>query len=380
MYFIPLLAPIGGQERTLTDKANYLVSQGHDVMFVTYENNMPIVYPLDSRVRHKDLSCHFYSLYSYPLWRRFQEALKLKQKFRERMKAELDAFHPDVIVIAIPNTENFICDVMKLAGETPVIIESHLAQGRQVFDRGITEKWLYLFNDPMKAVRKSNLLVALTKGDAKCWHQQGVKNVKVIPNPVTYYPPQMTPVEDHRPHRIIAVGRLALQKRMDRLVKAFALIADKYPEWYIDIYGEGELHDEVQQLITQNGLDGQIHIQTPTSQIYKQYQSSQFFVLSSDFEGFGLVIVEAMACGIPVVVTNCPFGPSEIVDDSKTGLLAQMDEHDLAAKMEWMITHDAERNEMGAKAYEAAGRYRKEIIMKEWEQAYLSVVNIEKEQ
>jgi glycosyltransferase involved in cell wall biosynthesis len=167
---------------------------------------------------------------------------------------------------------------------------------------------------------------------------------------------------------------------MDRLVNAFALIADKYPEWYIDIYGEGELHDEVQQLITRKGLDRQIHLQAPTSQIYEQYQTSQFFVLSSDFEGFGLVIVEAMACGIPVVVTDCPFGPSEIVEDGKTGLLARMDEHDLAAKMEWMMSHDREREEMGARAYEAAGRYRKEIIMKEWEQAYLSVVNIEKKQ
>lgn len=374
MYFIPLLAPIGGQERTLTDKANYLVSQGHDVMFVTYENNVPIVYPLDPRVRHEDLSCHFYSLYSYPFWKRFHEALKLKRQFRQKMKAQIDAFRPDVIVIAIPNTENFICDVMKLAGQTPVVIESHLAQGRQVFDRGITEKWLYLINNPMKAVRTCSLLVALTKGDAECWQRQGVKNIRVIPNPVTCYPPQMAPVEGHRPHRIIAVGRLALQKRMDRLVNAFALIADKYPEWYIDIYGEGELHDEVQALITQKGLDRQIHLQAPTNQIYEQYQTSQFFVLSSDFEGFGLVIVEAMACGIPVVVTECPFGPSEIVDHGKTGLLARMDERDLAEKMEWMITHDAERNTMGAAAYQAAGRYRKELTMKEWEQAYLSVV------
>ena len=374
MYFIPLLSPMGGQERTLTDKANYLVSQGHEVTFVTYEHNGPLVYPLDGRAHHIDLACHFYSIYKYPVWKRFHKALMLKHEFRKRMRDVLSRSRPDVIVIAIPNTENFICDVMALAGDTPVLIESHLAQGRQIFNRGIAEKWLYIFQNPMKAVRKAQLLVALTQSDSECWRKQGVKQVKVIPNPVTCYPNQLPPASAHLPNRIICVGRLARQKRFDRMINAFSLIADKYPEWYVDIFGEGELHDQLQQLIIDKNLEGRIRLQSPTSQIYAQYQSSQFFVLSSDFEGFGLVIVEAMACGIPVVVTDCPYGPSEIVEDGVSGLVTKLDEQDLAEKIEWMISHEAERSSMGVKAYEAAARYRKEIVMKEWEQAYLSVI------
>ena len=121
-------------------------------------------------------------------------------------------------------------------------------------------------------------------------------------------------------------------------------------------------------------LLGEDPILVVNGDIYTEYQRSQFFVLSSDFEGFGLVIVEAMACGIPVVSTDCPYGPSEIVEDAKSGLLAKMDVQDLAAKMEWMITHEEERIAMGIAARQAAARYRKEIIMPQWEQAYLSVI------
>ena len=82
-----------------------------------------------------------------------------------------------------------------------------------------------------------------------------------------------------------------------------------------------------------------------------------------------------MACGIPVVATDCPFGPSEIIEDGETGLLAKMDAKDLADKMEWMMTHDSERKIMGIKAHQAAAKYRKEVIMPKWEEIYKSVID-----
>jgi len=127
-------------------------------------------------------------------------------------------------------------------------------------------------------------------------------------------------------------------------------------------------------LIASKRIQSCVHLIPPTKDIYNEFQRSQFFVLSSDYEGFGLVIIEAMACGIPVVSTDCPYGPSEIIEDGKTGLLAKMDVQDLADKMEWMITHEEERKAMGARAHQAAARYRKEVVMPEWEKAYLSVV------
>ncbi|MBQ6379524.1 MAG: glycosyltransferase family 4 protein [Prevotella sp.] len=373
IYFIPLLSTVGGQERTLTDKAAYLTSRGHDVMFVTYEHEGPLAYKLYEKVKHVDLHCHFFTLYRYPVVMRVWKALQLKRLFRRRFKKVVSQFSPDVIVIAVPNTENFICDVARVSGNIPIVVESHLAQGCQVIKRGITEKWLYLFYKPLRAIRRSSLLVALTKGDATSWSQKGIKNIEVIPNPVTHYEPFLNNCEKVE-GRILCAGRLTPQKRFDRLIDAFSMIAERYPAWHVVILGEGEDKETLKRQIVERGMVDRIVIKPPTHDIYTEYIKSQFFVLCSDFEGFGLVIVEAMACGTPVIATDCPFGPSEIIEDGVTGLLAKMDTMDLARKMEWMITHDVERKTMGKEAHKAVARYRKEIVMPQWEQAYLSVI------
>lgn len=374
LYFLPLLSTKGGQERTLTDKANWLAQHGHEVMFVTYEHDGSLAYPLDDRVRHIDIACHCFRLYRYPVWKRFYKVIKLKNRFRSRFNQVLTEFQPDVIVVAVPNTENFLFDLINVANRIPLIIESHLAHGYEVIRRGFTEKCLHLLNNPIAAISKANLLIALTEGDASYWRQY-LKKVRVISNPVTYYPLYIPHSTLPTPQfRIICVGRLAPQKRFDRMINAFSLIAEKYLEWQLDIYGNGELFEELQRQIVRLNLIDRVHILPPTSDIYTEYQSSQFLVLSSDFEGFGLVIVEAMACGIPVVATDCPFGPSEIIEDGFTGLLSKMDVNDLAEKMEWMITHNEERKAMGINAYKSAAKFRKEIIIPEWEKAYLSVI------
>ena len=374
LYFLPLLSTKGGQERTLIDKANYLISQGHEVMFVTFENAGPIAYPLDSRVRHTDLNCRHFTIYRKSFFKRFVAAWQMKQQFRQRMAEVIRSFRPEVIVVAIPLTEFFLADLSKMSGSIPIIIESHLARGHVALKRGLTEKVLDCVWSPERVIRKSTLLIALTEGDAALWRKIH-RNVRVIPNPVTDYPKNLQHVLKDE-WRIIAIGRLAPQKRFDRLVDAFAIIADKYPGWRIDIFGSSsaESRENLMQYISCKGLKDCIHIFQPTSEIYSEYQKSEFFVLSSDFEGFGLVIVEAMACGIPVVSTNCPYGPSEIIEDGMTGLLAKMDVKDLAEKMEWMMTHEEERRAMGMAARQAVARYRKEIVMPLWEQAYQSVI------
>lgn len=373
LYFVPLLSTVGGQERTLTDKANFLASRGHQVMFVTYEHEGPLAYQLDASVEHRDLHCHVFTLYRYPLWRRFFEMLRLKRQFRDRLRGVQEQFRPDAVVVAIPNTENFICDVMRVAGATPVVVESHLAYGHDVIRRGVTEKWLYRIFNPRKAIARAQLLIALTEGDARCWREQGMRRVTVIPNPVTSYPeaiPQL-PSSVSAP-RIICVGRLTPQKRIDRLIDAFALIAGEFPAWHVDIFGEGELKEQLLRQIADKGLGGRVRILPPTGDIYSEYLRSQLFVLCSDFEGFGLVIVEAMACGMPVVVTDCPYGPSEIIEDGISGLLSRLDAEDLAVKMARVMADDALRLAMGRQARLSAARFRKERVIPLWEQAYRS--------
>ena len=374
MYFTPLLSTKGGIERTLTDKANYLVDKGHEVTIVTYEHEGILAYDLYPKIKHVDLACHFFEIYRFPFYRRLIESLRQKYVFRRKMRRLLADSHPDVIVITIPNTEIFISDLMAVANGIPVIIESHLAYGRQVLHFGHMEKLMCKLFNPMTAIKKADLVITLTNGDANCWRLQNVCPVDVIPNPVTCYDDILLKQEKTE-GRIISVGRLTPQKRFDRLIKAFSLIAEKYPGWFIDIYGEGHEKENLQWLILNKNLSHRIHILPPTSDIYKEYEKSQFFVLSSDYEGFGLVLIEAMACGIPVLSTDCPYGPSEIINDGVTGFLSKMEVADLAKKMEFLITHNEERQLMGEKAHHEAAQYRKEIVMPQWEKAYMQIVS-----
>ena len=374
IYIVRSLHPVGGIERTLSDKANWLVAQGHQVMFVTYMQGKDSVYfPLDKRVQLYDLECSTFSLYKHPAYSRFFYFRQLHNRFRERLKNVLDDFLPDVVVVAIPSAEDFVWDLIKVTQNAKVIIESHIAFEYFLIGKSFTDRLLYVFTPPLKAIRKADMLIALTDYDASCWRQQDVSNVHVVPNPVTYYADGINNKEKER-GRIIAVGRLARQKRFDRLIEAFSLISDKYPEWYIDLYGEGEMRGTLKNLIKTKGLAGRINILNFVQDIYTEYMKSQFLVLSSDYEGFGLVITEAMACGVPVVSTDCPFGPSDIIDDGKTGLLAKMEVEDLAQKMEWMISHEMERRMMGEDAYKNAAQYRKEVVMPRWEKLYKSLM------
>lgn len=374
IYVVRSLHPVGGIERTLTDKANWLVTHGHEVMFVTYkQGGDDASFPLDCRVKLIDLKCSVFTLFKYPIYIRLFKYFSMSRLFQKRFRDVLNSFLPDVISVAIPNAEEFVWEVVKISGSTRVVIESHVAYDYLSYGRSRTDYFLYLFHSPLRAIRNSDSLIVLTRSDVDSWKRKGVKNIIVVPNPVSFYVDNIpNAVKDEK--RIIAVGRLVSQKRFDRLIDAFALIANQYPEWYVDIYGEGELRTVLEQKVLSNGLSGRINVYNYTSDMVSEYMKSQFLVLSSDYEGFGLVIVEAMACGIPVVATNCPHGPSEIIKNGVTGLLTNLDANDLAGQMEWMMSHQEERRIMGVKAHEAAACYRKDYIMKKWVSAYESVV------
>ena len=243
---------------------------------------------------------------------------------------------------------------------------------------GSSENWLrkwlttFYYRQTINNLRKCSKLVVLTEVDAKNWRRH-FDNVCVIPNPVTHYPEVIDDIpKDYG--RIIFVGRFNHEKRIDRLITAFSMIADKYPDWHVDIFGEGNEKENLLRQIDECGLVNRVVIHGPTKAIYDEYKRSEMLVLCSEHEASPLVLVEAMACGVPCVSLDCPTGPRAIINDGETGLLAKDgDVEDLAYKIEWLITHEPERKEMGQRARLFAASRQLSVVMKDWESLYFSV-------
>lgn len=371
LFIIRSLANAHGVERTLTDKANYLADLDHEVTMVTYEQgDHEYAFPVNPRVACMDLDCRYFTLYRLSALRRMYEGARMKRRFRDRLHAIVEEKRPDVVITPTYTVE-YMRAIMSLKPMTRIIVEAHSAFIDDMMGGGLKNKISkYLL---LQSIKRCDLMIALTRGDTQHWHKE-IQNVATVVNPVSDYPAIIDDVPKVA-GRIVSVGRLQPQKRFDRLIDAFSLISDRHPGWFIDIYGGGCEQQNLEKLIERRGLVGRVNLKGESDDVFTEYKRSQFFAFSSDTEGFGLVLTEAMACGIPAVSVDCPFGPAEIIENGVTGLLAKLDVNDLAEKMEWMITHEAERTEMGARARKEATRYQMKYVMKDWLQAYASVLH-----
>lgn len=375
IYILKSFAQLAGTERVMADKINYLAQKGYSITLITYEQGVhPLAYKLHPTVKHIDLETRFFTLQKHSLLTRSFYYIKLKRLFRKKLQGIVNEQKPDYIVTTTYSLK-VAKDILRAKNNAKTIMESHINHDSLIkhyeFKKNDINRYIFKVYDKINknTLEKYDLFVSLTEKDATQWRTSGIKT-KVIPNPITNYPKEINTNKNHN-NRIIAVGRLNHQKGFDKLIEAFSLISSKYPEWRIDIFGKGELERELNSQIIKKRQEGRVIINQPTKDIYIEYLNSDFLVLSSNFEGFGLVLIEAMACGIPVVSFDCPYGPNEIITDMKDGILVKNGNvNQLSEKMEWMITHKVERTEMGIQARVSAKKYEIKYIMSIWEELF----------
>jgi glycosyltransferase involved in cell wall biosynthesis len=214
------------------------------------------------------------------------------------------------------------------------------------------------------AYNRVRKVVVLTSNDVKFFEKRGINNVIQIPNPVL---PMRGKLSDCYAKRIIAVGRLVYQKGFENLIDGFKRIHMHYPDWSLDIFGDGPMKEELQQKITSNGLNGIVTLKGLTNQVAKELAESSVFVLSSRFEGFPMVLVEAMNQGVPCVAYDCPNGPSDIIRNGHNGLLVENQNLDkLVDAIEYMIAHVDERVKMGLNAPSSVSQFSEAKVAAQW--------------
>ena len=351
VYVTPALYMAGGVERVLTLKANYFAEQfGYDITIVLTEGkDKPYFYQLSPKVKVINLDLNFEELWTCSFLKKILVYLPKQRRFKKLLTNELMHIRPDITISLLRRDINFITSIK---------------DGSINFVKHIFEK--YWMKSLISHLIKLDKFVVLTHEDRVAWPE--LKNVEVIPDPLSFVPDRISPLTSKR---IIAVGRYHYQKGFDLLLRAWKLIETKCPDWQLAIYGQGN-KEPYMQLAHDLGLDMlRCHLYDPTSNIQQEYVNSSIFVFSSRYEGFGMVLVEAMACGLPVVSYACPCGPRDIISDGIDGFLVEKEDiNALAHQLLLLINDEQERQAMSLAAQHKAATYHMDHIADRWQSLF----------
>src|SRR5690606_20540900 len=182
----------------------------------------------------------------------------------------------------------------------------------------------------------------------------------IIPNSLPFVAEKTSSLTEKR---IIAAGRLTHQKGFDILIDIYEKVYQQAPDWELNIFGEGEDREHLQEKITRKGLEKYIKLCGSVKNISENYQKSSIFVLSSRWESFGLVLIEAMNHGLPSISFDCD-GPKNIITDGKNGFLIPKFDIKLFSEKLLSLMQDSElRNKIGNKAVESSIEYQEKNII-----------------
>ena len=372
VYCTPALYLAGGVERVLTLKANYFAEHfGYDITIIlTDGKGKPFAYPLSDKIKVVHLDINFEELWTCSFLKKIFVYLKKQRIFKRRLTEELMRIRPDITVSLLRREINFINgikDGSKKIGELHVNRANYRnfeANDTNVIKRIFERFWM---KNLVSHLKRLDRFVVLTHEDGASWSE--LPKVEVIPDPLSFSPQVQSSLSSKR---IIAAGRYVYQKGFDLLLHAWASVEKRCPDWELVIFGAGDrtpyerLSSEL--LLQRCSLNG------PTADIEKEYLNSSLFAFSSRFEGFGMVLIEAMACGLPVVSFACPCGPKDIITDGIDGLLVENGNvSQLAEKIIYMIEHPEERARMGQKAKLKSEQYKIENLAQVWKRLFESL-------
>ena len=376
-YVIDSLASKGGAERILSEKMNYLAAHyNYDVYVITcyqYPQITPNAYYLSEQVKQIDLEIPYYSQYNYKYPKRLWVKFSLYKKLIKGLNETIRQIDPDILIGLGYFRADTICKIKCRAAK---IIESHQARAFTLTSQGlyrsmITKTYMNFFREIYFRTieKKADVVVTLTNGDAYEWRRS--KRIVIIPN----FTMMQSKTNDYHSERkrIISVGRLEWQKGYNRLIDIWKIISSKYPDWELAIFGSGTLESEIKSSIKSAGLKN-ITINPFTPEIHKEYSNSSIFAMSSYFEGFPLVLIEALQHGLPCIAFDCQFGPKDVIEDGQCGFIVK--ENDItqyAERLSKLIESQELRESLSTAARKRAEEYDIASIMRTWKELFDSL-------
>ncbi len=355
----------GGAEQVIARMAAYWVSKGWEITILTLDNATGSdIVPLDARVNHQALNAVGQST-------GLVSALRQNFDRVQRLRQAILASRPDAVISFIEMT-NVLTRLATMGLAMPVILSERSNPALEPVGR-IWETLRQLLYPGAEAI-----VFQTARAQAHFSHQIQARS-RVIPNPVLPPTHPTRPKPKNNPKLVLGLGRLIQRKGHDLLMNAFAIAAADQHDWELRIVGEGEARPELEalrdRLVARNpSLRSRIHLPGAVTHGGEALARADLFVLSSYFEGLPNALCEAMAQGLPVISTDCPNGPREIIESGIDGLLVPMgDVAALSTQLKQLMDQPDYRLQLGQNAHQILNRCGVENIMTQWENTIISV-------
>ena len=372
---------LNGVERVLSQRLSLLAEDANYEVFLITCNQygVPFSFPISPKVHHIDLATRFLLRCSYRGIYQYIDRFFSKRRYIKAIRQCLEYLSPDVITCVDMHVADLKA-VLSINTNAVKVVECH--SGRSAYFADLKKIKLFykyyiglrLKTKMLHLVTKFDKVVVMSEAEKAEWALN--EKVVYIPNMLPTYPLDAKKASETY-HRVISVGRYAYQKGYDMLLESWCIVEKQHPEWTLHIYGshDGDAGDyeNLQSIIDRLRLKNAV-LHHATADVYACYKKSDFYVMSSRFESLGLVFIEAMSCGLPVVSFDCKYGPKSIVKDGQTGILVpQGDTESLAISMCKMIDETEERERMSINARDEAAHYISDRIMPLWDAFYQSL-------
>jgi glycosyltransferase involved in cell wall biosynthesis len=358
LYIVKEINGTTGLERILAIKTNYFIeTYNYDVTIVTLnkEVDKPF-FEFNDKIKFINLP---------------QKGLNILSRFSQFRKINkiLNQVKPNIVLITITDIFGLYLPLF-LKKKFIYVYERHNSK-RINLEQGLKSK-LNSFTTILKnklldrAGKHYDKVVLLSDDHREEWKY--LSNLTIINNPLIFYPNDYAKLDNKS---VLAVGRHAHQKGFDMLMKSWAKVVNKHKDWTLDVYGEKDNNLSYISIAEKYGITNYVNFHDPVQNIMEVYMESSIYALSSRYEGFPLVLIETMACGVPPVAFNCPFGVEKLINHKQDGLKIEVNNtDDFAESLMYLMENPKIRKEMGMKARKNILRLSPENIFPKWKNLF----------